>query len=74
MVEELHQGHPGKMILVDIDSHSKWLEVEVVSAATSAITVENLRALFAIIGLSEMLVSDNGLCFTSVEFQEFVKK
>ena len=62
------------MLLVDIDSHSKWLEVEVVSAATSAITVENLRALFAIIGLSEMLVSDNGLCFTSVEFQEFVEK
>ena len=64
----------GKMFLVVIDSHSKWMEVETVSAATSAITIEKLRAMFAIHGLPEMLVSDNGSCFTSVEFQQFTTR
>ena len=63
----------GKMFLVVIDSHSKWMEVEAVSAATSAITIEKLRAMFAIHGLPEMLVSDNGSCFTSAEFQQFTR-
>ena len=48
---------------------SKWKEVKVVSAATSAITIEKLRVMFAIHGLLEMLVSDNGSCFTGVELQ-----
>ena len=48
---------------------SKWKEVKVVSAATSAITTEKLRVMFAIHGLLEMLVSDNGSCFTGVELQ-----
>ena len=64
----------GKMFLVVIDSHSKWMEVEVVSAATSAVTIEKLRTMFAVRGLLEMLVSDNGSCFTDVEFQEYMMK
>ena len=64
----------GKMFLVVIDSHSKWMEVEAVSAATSAITIEKLRAMFAIHGLPELLVSDNGSCFISVEFQQFMTR
>ena len=41
--------------------------------ATSAITIEHLRFIFATHGLPEMLVSDNRSVFTSTEFSEFVK-
>ena len=32
----------GKMFLVVVDSHLKWMEVQVVSSATSQITTEKL--------------------------------
>ena len=64
----------GKMFLVVVDAHSKWMEVEVVPAATSAHTIQKLRAMFATHGLPELLVSDNGTVFTSAEFQEFLSR
>ena len=63
----------GKMYLVLIDAYSKWLEVKMVSAATSQNTIEQLRSTFACHGLPEIIVTDNGTAFTSQEFQDFVK-
>ena len=60
----------GKMFLLLVDAHSKWLEVLMVSTATSAVT---MRAVFAVHGLPETLVTDNGSVFTSREFVEFTK-
>ena len=48
--------------------------MEVVPAATSAHTIQKLWSMFAIHGLPELLVSDNGSVFTSVEFQEFLSR
>ena len=64
----------GKWFLIVIDAHSKWIEVAIVTSATSTNTIEKLRAIFAIHGLPEVIVSDNGTVFTSTEFQEFVKR
>ena len=44
----------GKMILVVVDAHSKWLEAQVVNTATSQTTVDKLRMLFATHGLPEI--------------------
>ena len=63
----------GRMFLILVDAHSKWLEVKSVSSATTSTTVEQLRAIFATHGLPEMLVSDNGSVFTSAEFKSFIK-
>ena len=57
-----------------VDAHSKWLEVKIVKSATTANTTDHLRSLFATHGLPEMIVSDNGSVFTSVEFQDFCSK
>ena len=64
----------GKMMLVVIDAHSKWLEVISMSSSTSQATVEGLRRLFAAYGLPQQLVSDNGLQFTAAEFAVFLRK
>ena len=64
----------GKMFLIVVDAHSKWMEVSIVQSATSNSTLEKLRALFATHGLPEVIVSDNGTAFTSTEFQEFVRR
>ena len=63
----------GKMFLVVIDAYSKWIEVKTVSSATSTVTTNQLRSIFATHGLPEILVTDNGTTFTSAEFQEFAK-
>ena len=63
----------GRMFLILVDAHSKWMEVKPVSSATSAVTIEQLRSIFATHGLPEMLVSDNGSVFTSEEFKDFTK-
>ena len=64
----------GKWFLLVVDAHSKWIEVGIVSLATSTSTIQKLRAIFSTHGLPEVIVSDNGTVFTSTEFQEFVKR
>ena len=43
----------GKMYLVLVDAHSKWVEVMQVQSPTSTATVEKLRTVFATHGLPE---------------------
>ena len=63
----------GKQLLLLIDAHSKWLEVHTVSSTFSSVTINKLRDVFAIHGIPEQLVSDNGSVFTSNEFRQFME-
>ena len=62
----------GQVFLVVVDSFSKWLEVAVVPSATSRNTIDKLREMCARHGIPEMVVTDNGTSFTSLEFQTFI--
>ncbi len=65
----------GKMFFVLIEAHSKWMDVYPVNSATSATTIECLRnSNHSNHGLPELIVSDNGTCFISAEFKEFLHK
>ena len=64
----------GKIFLVVVDAHSKWLEVVTVPTTSSQATIKVLRTIFATHGLPELIVSDNGTSFTSWEFQQFTKR
>ena len=44
-------AYRGKMFLVVVDAHSKWLEIEIVPSATSSNTIAKLRAMFATHGI-----------------------
>lgn len=57
-----------------IDAHSKCIDAYPVNYCTSLTIIKKLRQSFAIHGLSEALVSDNGSCFISVEFSEFMQQ
>ena len=60
----------GKMFLLLVNSHSKWIEVYITNACTTAMTIEKLQLTFLSLGL---LITDNGPAFTSSEFSDFVK-
>ena len=72
----LHTDHAnpflGKQFLIVVDVHSKWLEVEVVPSTASVHTIQKLRRMFSTHGIPGTIVSDNGTCFTSEEFQDFM--
>ena len=63
----------GKMFLLVIDAHSRWMEVETVNTASIQNTIEHLRSMFSRFGLPQVMVTDNGTCFTSHEFKEFAR-
>ena len=62
----------GKLFLLLVDAHSKWMEVHIVPSTSAEATFAKLRNIFATFGLPEQLVSDNGSSFTSTEFQKFL--
>ena len=64
----------GKMFLVLIDAHSKWIKAICTPSATSDVVIQELRTLFAQFGLPETIVTDNGSCFVSEEFEAFLKE
>jgi len=63
----------GKMLLIIVDSHSKWIETFAMENATSTAVLRYLRQVFAQFGIPEIIVSDNGTWFVSVEFKEFCR-
>ena len=64
----------GRLFLVIVDAHSKWIELHSMSSSNSISTIEKLRQTFSIFGLPKTLVSDNGSSFTSQEFQTFMSE
>ena len=64
----------GSMFLVCVDAYSKWPEVRVMSTTTATATLDVLREWFAVHGIPEQIVTDNGTQFTSEVCEVFVKR
>ena len=62
-----------RTILMAVDLYSKWIYAMVVPSSISNVTSEQLRMIFAEHGVSETIVTDNAICFTSAEFRLFVE-
>ena len=73
----LHIDHAGpfmgKLYLIVVDAYSRWIDVCIVHSTSAEATIQQLRSLFAVHGVPEQLVSDNGTGFTSNEFSKFTQ-
>ena len=43
-----------------VDTHSKWLHVQIMDTITSEKTIARLRSIFATRGLPQQIITDNG--------------
>ena len=59
------------MYLVIVDAYSKFIEVAPMAQATRTNTIA--ARVFSYFGLLKHLVTDNGIQFTSADFQKFLK-
>lgn len=61
-------------LFIAVDAFSKWIEEFPVKTPSASATVECLRRMFAIQGLPDVVVSDNGPAFVSEEFKAFLRR
>ena len=61
----------GRYFFIIVDAHSKWVDIYHTKGTTTSETISCLQHSFAQFGLPISIVSDNGPCFTSAEFQDF---
>ena len=54
----------GKLYLIVIDAYSRWIDVRIMHSTSAEATIQQLHSLFAVYGVPEQLVSDNGTGFT----------
>ena len=62
------------MFLLVVDAHSRWMEIEIVNAASTQNTTEHLHSMFARFCSPKVMVTDNGSCFTSSDFAKFARR
>lgn len=63
----------GVYYLLLIDAFTKWPEIHIMKQINSTNTIKILRNIFAQFGIPVTVVTDNGVQFTSLEFQNFMK-
>ena len=64
----------GHMYLVLVDDHSKWLDVQLMQSTTSENTIRKLQDIFAVHGLPQKIVTDNGSALNSATFKAFMDR
>lgn len=64
----------GENLLVLVDYHSRWIEVDVVRATTSKIIIQCLDSQFARYGISKSLRTDNSPNLVSNEIEDYLKE
>ena len=62
----------GESLLVCEDACTRWPEVAILHSTTPAAIIGHLRKIFAVHGLPEKVVTDNGANLVSEEFENFL--
>ena len=62
------------MVLLIVDSHTKWIDAHLMTSINAQSTIGKLRETFATFGLPKVIITDNGPSFTSEEFKQFTEE
>ncbi|CAB4041494.1 Uncharacterized protein K02A2.6, partial [Paramuricea clavata] len=64
----------GVSLLVLVDSCSRWPEVFILKSTTAAVIINRMKSCFAVHGLPEAIVTDNGPQFVAEEFDLYLRE
>lgn len=62
-----------KNFLLVVDTYSHYFEVKELRNMRSSTIIYHMKGIFARMGIPEKVISDNGPCYQSSEFQEYAK-
>ena len=60
--------------IIIVDYYSRYFEMEKFTSCTSSAVITKCKASFARHGIPDTVVSNNGLCYSSIEFRLFADK
>ena len=63
----------GESLLVLVDLCSRWPEVFILKSTTAAVIINRMKSCFAVHGLPEEIVTDNGPQFVAEEFDSYLR-
>ena len=63
-----------KVCLILTDYYSRWFEIKELRNETSQVVIQALKELFAIHGIPDLIISDNGPQYSADSFREFATK
>ena len=66
--------HKGKLFLIVVDYYSRWIEVKVLRGQSSEAVIQSLKEIFAVHGIPDLVISDNGPQFANENFKKFTKE
>ncbi len=61
----------GRTYLITFDYYSRWVEIKCLTTQTAKCVIAASKELFVTHGIPDIVISDNGPCFSAVSFQEF---
>ena len=64
----------GKVYLIVVDYYSRWFEIKELRNESSSAVIRALKELFAIHGIPDLVMSDNGPQYSADSFREFATK
>ena len=63
--------HGGRTYLITVDYYSRWIEIKRLKTQTTESVIAASKELYATHGIPDIVISDNGPCFSAESFQEF---
>lgn len=64
----------GKTFIVVVDYYSRWIELRHLDKQTSLDAISKIKSIFAVHGIPDLVVSDNGPQFASADFRRFASE
>ena len=62
-----------KQYIVIVDKYSRWIEMKQLHSVKAVSVIKAMKEIFAVHGIPEVVQSDNGPQYTSLEYKDFAK-
>ena len=66
--------YEGRTYFITVDYYSRWVEIKLLTTQTAKSVITAAKELFSTHGIPDIVISDNGPCFSALLFKEFAAK